>query len=302
MKKILIALIISLLIVNLSACKEAEINAPKEGPFIYYLNSTRTSMVAESYNEDTDYEKLLESLSVAPVSDEGYVAPLNELSITKKNLKDKILTIDFGREYTTINATTEILVRACIVKTLIQSKDVDGVEFLVGGDSITDALGNAVGIMDKDTFVDYLGSNQNSLESGNFTVYYLSDNNESLVAETHRYFYENTLSKEQAVIKCMQDIPEGDGCKVAISPKINIINITTTDGTCYLDMDMSFYDPGSNADAKLALMAIVNSLCELDNIRHVQISIIETDKESAEVSLSESLSGTYEKDNDIIIE
>lgn len=301
MKKIFGFLLICILI--FSGCSgTGETEGQQNGPYIYYVDSNMTSLYTfpvGTETNDPDIDDYIKMLSEAPAGS-GVRAPLGDITILETEIKDKVLTLDLGREYQTLSSTREILTRAAIVKTLTQIEDVNQVEFLVGGVALTNAKGDVIGAMDKDKFVDYFGKEQEALLSENLTIYYIYGDGGELIAETHRVYFENTLSLEQAVIKCMKENPENNGARCAITQNTNIINITTTDGVCYLDMDMSFYDPNSDINPTVAVNAIVNSLCELDNVRHVQVNIINPTEGTGQDSLVETLSGTYEKNMDIV--
>lgn len=301
LKKIFVFILI---IVLFTSCSKESISiAPQSGVSIYYINNSYTSLVPEYDNDvrEDSLEDYINALETVPVG-EGYVSPLENVRILSTKLEEEKLIIDFGREYQILSGTKEILVRAAIVRTLTQLPTVKQVEFLVAGGPLTTSSGALVGPMDRNKFVDYFGKEQEELISDNLTVYYANLDATGLIKETHRVYFDNTLSLEQAVIRTMKDEPETDGAKPAIAQNINIINMTTTDGTCYLDMDMSFYDSNSDVTQSLALSAIVNSLCELNNIRQVQVNIILPDGESGQDALLENLNGTYEKNTEIVME
>lgn len=303
MKKSIALLSLILCMTIMSACSGHDTGSNSSGPYIYYLDSTITSLVSEPvvFEEETapSLDDYFYDLSQSPVGS-GLVAPLEGITILDSNITEGKLTLDFGREYQALSTVKELLTRAAIVKTLTQIDEVKQVEFLIGGVPLASSNGELVGAMDKDHFVDYFGKEQDALLSENLTIYFISEDGNELIPETHRVYFDNTLSLEQAVIKCMKETPETNGARMAITQNTNIINITTTDGTCYLDMDMSFYDPNSDINPSLAVTALVNSLCELDNIRHVQVNIIEPSDVKNQDTLLESLSGVYEKNTDII--
>ena len=302
MKKriVLFSLIICII---MSACAGNKNSKNPSGPYIYYLDSTVTSLVSQPGEFEPETTPTLDDyfskLSQAPIGS-GLVAPLDGITILETNITEGKLTLDFGREYQALSTVKELLTRAAIVKTLTQSDEVKKVEFFVGGIPLSNTNGELVGSMDKDHFVDYFGKEQDALLSENLTIYFISEDGRELIPETHRVYFDNTLSLEQAVIKCMKEDPETSGARIAITQNANIINITTTDGTCYLDLDTSFYDSNSDINPSLAVAALANSLCELDSIRHVQVNIIEPSDDKNQDTLLESLSGVYEKNTDII--
>ena len=272
-----------------------------EGEYIYYLNSSATGLVSYPYkSDDSDpISGYLNSLSVQSAGGD-YIPPLKDITVLSQHIENKKLIIDFGGEYKALEKDREILTRAAVVKTLSQYENISSIEFLVNNVPLENYNGRPVGSMDKSTFVDYFGNEQDSLIWENFTIYYVNSEGTGLVGETHKYYFDNALSYEQAVIKCMQEQPESGDLRIAISKNINIINSTITEGTCYLDMDINFYDKNSDIDPKLALMSIVNSLCELDNIRAVKVNIINVNN-SEPNSVIEELSGVYRKDSKLIL-
>lgn len=279
----------------LSSCK-ANVPAVTGGVNVYYINSSYTALVSEPMAAGfrAEYEALLNELSKSNTVD-GFVAPLTNLSILSESLDGGKLTLEFGREYETLKGVREVLTRAAIVRTLLQCEEIRQVEFIVSGNALTDAGGKIVGAMDKDTFVGYFGREQDELVSRNVTIYYSNSDGSGLIREVHRLFFDNTQPTELAVIKYMTEPPEGRNARVAISSKLKIININTTDGTCHIDMDMQFYDSGAGINLNVSLMALVNTLCELENVRRVSVNIISTGDDTTDL-LMESVSGTYEKD------
>ncbi len=272
-----------------------------EGEYIYYLNSSATGLISYPYKSEGKDPISEYIISLSTQSSNGdYIPPLKDITVLSQRLDNKKLVLNFGGEYKALEKDREILTRAAVVKTLSQYEDISSIEFLVNNVPLENYNGKPVGSMDKSTFVDYFGNEQDSLIWENFTIYYANSDGTGLVGETHKYYFDNALSYEQAVIKCMQEPPESSDAKLAISKNINIINSTITDGTCYLDMDINFYDKNSDIDPKLALMSIVNSLCELDNIRAVKVNIINVNN-SEPNSVIEGLSGVYSKDNKLIL-
>lgn len=275
-----------------------------KAPYVFYLNGSNTALISDSLNaKDMDNPGIgecIDDLTFAPLG-EGYIAPLADIPLDRYELDEGTLTLYFGREYESLTGIKEVLTRAAIVRTLVQCKDVKEVLFMVSGNPLAFAQDAQVGPMTAETFVDYFGKEQDSLLSENFTIYYANDDGSGLIREVHRTYFENTLSLEQAVIRSMKETPETSGARIAISPNANVINITTTDGVCYLDMDMSFYDSNTNISPNMALQAIVNSLCELNGIRHVEINIIANNEENLIDIPAVSLSGTYEKDTEKVI-
>ena len=65
-------------------------------------------------------------------------------------------------EYKKLSPSSEVLVRAAIVRTMTQLEGISYVSVTVGGESLTDSLGNVVGPMTADLFIDNAGNEINA--------------------------------------------------------------------------------------------------------------------------------------------
>lgn len=302
MKKFLLIIAICLLCGCSGKNENTVLNQGEQGAYIYYINSSSTALVSEPLDENNEdlvsVEGLLTGLTTVPPG-EGYIAPLADITLLGYELTDGRLTIDFGREYFTLKDSREVLTRASVVKTLCQRPDVKTVEFKVAGEPLLDFYGKIVGAMDASRFVDYFGREQDSLVSQNVVTYYSTLDGAGLIREVHRVYYDSNLSKEQMVLRSLMDTPESGIAKTVLPKGINIIGLSVNEGSCYLDTDMSFYDQESNMHPNVVVYAIVNSLCELDEIREVHLNIIDSANDT-DSSLYGALSGVYEKNTDYV--
>ena len=67
-------------------------------------------------------------------------------------------------EYKKLSPSSEVLVRAAIVRTMTQLEGISYVSVTVGGEALTDSLGNVVGPMTADLFIDNAGNEINAYE------------------------------------------------------------------------------------------------------------------------------------------
>lgn len=71
-----------------------------------------------------------------------------------------------------MDAMTEVLCRAAVVRTMTQLKDISCVSFYVDGAPLTDKNGNVVGVMTNDSFVENPGEQINSIQEATITLYF----------------------------------------------------------------------------------------------------------------------------------
>ena len=69
--------------------------------------------------------------------------------------------LNVSEDYLSQQPTTEVLVRAALVRTLCQIEGVDYVGILCNGKDLVDSLGQPVGLMEPSQFVDNSGNEIN---------------------------------------------------------------------------------------------------------------------------------------------
>jgi germination protein M len=110
--------------------------------------------------------------------------------------------------------------------------------------------------------------------------------------------YNSSVSIEKVVVESLIGGPwEGERVQATINPDTKVIVVTTTDGTCYVNLDNSFSQqlPGITGD--MVIYSITNSLIELPNINRVRISI---NGEAAMVFETVNLATVFERNLDIV--
>ena len=155
MKKIGIVLFALLLLCT--SCKGKEEMA--EEKYIYYINGNTSGLIEEPWVFDesgdplTTVSRITEELNGVSAL-ESYQSPFKLGSeLTGYVLEDGILTFDFDVYYQEIPATTQILLRASLVKTYCQLEAVDGVAFTMGGNPVVGTRGEVIGILREEDYI-----------------------------------------------------------------------------------------------------------------------------------------------------
>lgn len=308
MKRTRLGFSFMILIMGLCLCTACgNRNAGGEGTAyqIYYVNNDETKIVERQYvSGTTDTELLLDEMigQLATIPEKmEYETPLAaEISVKGHTLDNGLLTLDFDENYKSLYGVREILVRASIVRTVMQLPGVERVAFTVAGEQLTDKMGTAVGIMTADTFIENAGNEINAYEKVNLRLYFANETGDRLVEENRRnVVYNSNISLEKLVVEKLVEGPMAEGAYPTINPTTKIISVTVQDGTCYVNLNNDFLSQPYNVASNVTIYSITNSLVELPNVNRVQISI------NGETNLSyrenTSLNTLFERNLDILV-
>ena len=242
---------------------------------VYYLDSGYSSLVRGKYegDADTDMYELLTALSI--VIDDPSARGIGELGVSTigRGVESGVATVSLSGEYDALDVAGQTLVRAAVVKTLVQLDDVSGVKFMLGELPLTDHLGAEVPVMTADSFVSNPGlvvSDENSLQF----VLYFADAEENCLRSISREVSKNTdASREQIVIEELIAGPTTGNFRSVMPEGTKVNSVSVADGLCYIDLSNDFLTGNSPVEMNLTVYSIVNSLAELNSVRKVQILI-----------------------------
>lgn len=283
-KKWRLFVVLCLAVLFAPACQKRE---EKAGDVynIFYVNHENTRVlsyeyVTESKEGKTVIEELIEQMETLPERLE-YRPPLTgNFQLLSYTFSDGQLSLDFDEEYKNQEILTEILVRAAIVRTLTQVREVQYVSFLVGGQPLADASGNVVGVMNRDLFIDNAGNEINTYEKARLRLYFANEEGDGLTEVTRNKVYSSNISMERLIVEEIIAGPRendtGLGNNKAypvMNPETKVISVNIRDGICYVNLDNGFINQIYNVNPEVTIYAIVNSLVELSNVNKVQISI-----------------------------
>lgn len=271
---------------------------------IYYVNNEETKIISREYrSETTDEALLLEELleQLAVISERlEYETPLaKEFTLVGHTLDNGLLTLDFDERYRDLRGAREVLVRASIVRTVIQLKQVERVAFTVKGEQLVDQAGVAIGVMNDESFIENAGNEINAYEKVDLRLYFANESGDYLVEENRRnVVYNSNISLEKLVVEKLVEGPATEGVYPTVNPNTRVISVTVKDGICYVNLSGDFLNQPYNVTTDVTIYSITNSLVELSNVNKVQISVDgETD-----VSYREklSLNNIFERNLDML--
>ena len=278
-KKYVLTGMLLMLLAVLTGCGTRE---PETGKKIsvYYVNTAETKVeVHDQYlNTKTPEEQLEETMTFLSTTPEKleYKAPFDMgFQVLDYEVEDGKLVINVDKAYSELSVTTEVLVRAAVVRTLTQLSNVKYVTITVEGSQLYDNAGELVGWMNAEQFINNDGNEINTYELGKLKLYFANADGDNLIAAYREKHYSTNTPLERFVVEELIAGPSGqiEGLYPVINPETKIINILTKDGICYVNLDSSFLTVVNNVSTEVAVYSIVNSLVELDNINKVQILV-----------------------------
>lgn len=275
-KKRLWILLLAAVVLVLGGCKSKK--EETDGYQIYYLNAEQTKISGKAYDtKETDTEKLvaefLKALAKDP-EDVDYRKPIpNEVELLKTKLEGNQLSIWFDTDYYNMDAASEVLCRAAIVRTVTQIPDVNCVSIFIGDSPLVDAKNNVVGLMTAESFVENPKEQINSLQEATITLYFSNKNGDGLVTEKRDVHYSSNISMEKLIVEQLLKGPEKKDAKSAIPSGTKLVSVSAVDGVCYVNFDEGFTNQDYEIQEPIVIYSIVNSLSELSTVSKVQISV-----------------------------
>lgn len=263
----------------LSACG-AEEEQNENTVQIYYISNSETKVeahphVMESTDTEEKIDELIQCLSTSPEKME-YKAPLlMGFQVLDVNWDGEKVLLDVDESYLELSTAAEVLTRASVVRTLTQLDKVNYVGITVEGNQLSDSLGNVVGWMNGDQFIDNNGNEINTYDQVRVMLYFAGEEGTNLIAAYREKYYSTSIPLERFVLDELIAGPSGhvEGLYPTINPATKVISVMTKDGICYVNMDESFLTVVNNVSTDVSIYSIVNSLVELNNINKVQILI-----------------------------
>lgn len=262
---------------------------------VYCLDSREPVFRSESrtYSSQTAYELIgecVDALSETPES-RYYEAVLQKPLTVERygyNGDTKRADIDFNEAYHELSTEKAVLVRACVVKTLIQFDAlIDEVAFYVDGQPMLDKRGVQV-VMSADDYVDSTSADLKNINEDTLKLYFASTDGTQLAREAILVHYKNTATIESVVMERIIAGPLSDTLNKTCPSDTKLNDIFVENGLCTVDLNQRFLERMDNQSFAVKIYSVVNSLCELDGIEQVQI-LIDGQKISADETLDISV-------------
>lgn len=301
MKKIIKLFVVFAMLLSLVACKKDT----KDSKKIYYLSSDKFSIVGVDYQYKTDdvsaqVKEALEMLA-KETEDVDYMMTIpSSVSIGNWEIDNDSLSLYITGDYRAMDVYTEVLVRAAIVKTMVQIDGVDSVSFYVDNKPLEDSSGIALGAMTAETFIDDFGAETDSLLSTELTLFFASPDGTSLVSEERQVYYSRNIPIEKLIVEQILKGTDSDDCLNTVPAGTKLNSISVTDGVCFVNFDSTFESEISGVTEMVTTYSIVNSLTQLDAIKQVQILVNGEKPHYSSVDLAKEAGKGFSRNTDII--
>lgn len=251
-----------------------------DGTAVYYLSNSETKVEAHNVTltateAEGQLEELLQWLSTNPDKLE-YKAPLSYgFTILDKSCSDGRVVLNMSAEYLSLPSLKEVLVRAALVRTLCQLDSISYVSITVEGEQLFDGIGEPIGLMSADQFIDNDGNAINAYEQVRLKLYFADATGENLISGLRDKYYLSNTSVERLVVEELIAGPSGEVNYLfpTINPATKIVNVMTKDGVCYVNLSEDFLAVVGNVPTSVSVYSIVNSLVELNSVNKVQILV-----------------------------
>lgn len=270
---------------GLTGCSDSKETDEYTGYYIFYPDANDSKVGFEQYSpkakkREALVDEFLKQLQTEP-DDISLRRTFPDNVVIDEYLFDEegMLTLYLSSGYSDLSGVPEILRRAAVVKTLCQIEDVNGVQFYVAGQPLTDSNLDSVGYMTADSFIDNTGGETTYKQQATLNMYFSDKTGRSLQEVPVDITYDATIPLEQLAIEQLINGPYSiDGVdKKAVRPTLpegtQLNKITVNDNTCYVDFSDDFLEKRVEISAEATIYSVVNTLVELSGINKVQFSI-----------------------------
>lgn len=276
MKKIKFFLLLFVLTVLLAGCGKSE--KILDGNKVYYMNQEMTGITAHSCKitgttAEEQIDGLLEKLATPPEYSTEKPVLTEGIRILNYTLDQNLLYIDFSPEYLKLDKASEVLARAAFVKTLTQVEEVSYIGFYVNGEPLKDSKGINIGLMNENTFLDHMGSEENATKIVKLNLYYANKAGDKLKSQPCVLEYNANVAVEKVIVEQLIAGPTEKGFYPTVPKDTKVISVMTKDGVCYVNLDTGFTAQGYDVLGTVTIYSIVNSLTDFPHITSVQILV-----------------------------
>ena len=284
--------------------QEEKVDSGSNQYYLYYVNKDETKVVKERYQlEQESAEFMLQDFTGILNAQEGSGDNLallpSGVQLVTYRLNESLLELEFNSDYSKMSRAREILVRAGVARTFLQIPGVTVIKIFIESEELKDSKGQAVGVIDGNTFVEMWGSDKDAYRYDTFTLYFTDKTGEHLVAEQRNVYYKRILPRERVILEQLAKGPMVKGHYPTIPQETEILGVEVSDDVCYVDFSSAFSDSGIDIPVNTMIYSVVNSLLDTASADKVQISV-EGDTE-ATLSDGTSLYSLFSKNTDLVL-
>ena len=272
-------LLLLLIVLCLGGCGMSSKKKDSRIYTIYYTNLSGTRLEEKNYTPKSDtfdgiLEELLYEYEYPGYGDVASALPTG-VSIDGYTMGVDDLQVDFSATYLGLTNVQEVLLRASLVKTLVQIPGVLRVRFTVDGQPLTDNEGREVAAMDEDTFIDSKEDGINSYHYVTLNLYFSNPTGDKVVKEMRNVYYSSNLIMETIIVEQIIRGPVNEKLLPVVDRGVLIKNVQISGDVCIIDLDSRFNITPNDTDVEpeTCLYAFVNAICDACDVKGVQFEI-----------------------------
>lgn len=245
---------------------------------MYYLNADGTGIVEEPYEiKGKDQKEQIENVLKKM---QGKTDSIDYISVFPKGVQIKKwetdgqgLRIYFNKKYSELDISSEVLLRAAVVKAFTQIEGIEYLEFYIGDMPMTDRSGKEIGYMRGEDFIQNTGTSLHSYQLCRLNLYFANEKGDALVKEEVSVRYNSNTSVAKLIVEQLMKGPKDKHVHPTIPAGTKLLGVSVKDGICYVNFDEGFQNAEYRIDPKITIYSIVNSIVAGGEAEKVQILI-----------------------------
>lgn len=271
MKKLIMIMLAAIFM--LTACSLGDYGSSSADTLEFYYVAGQNARSPDSIvkpeqrqlSSEPSIEDIISAYLLGPVT-EGYNSPFPEgTQLIKYKLSGGAATITLSEQYSSLQGANRTIADYCLTMTLTALGEVDYVSIAVEGAAVDGALISPSDFIMSDDYESY--------SEQSITVYFADMDNRYLMSETRRMVAGENESVERYVIDQLIGGPVSYDKRSVMPAGSELIFVEVQDGLCTVGFSELFMinRPSTEAEERMTVYAIVNSLTELDGIDRVLI-------------------------------
>jgi len=247
--------------------------------FFYYCRSdpdysSRTGALASEVRDLGD-----PNISIADILKQYFSGPRAndlvspfpaKLSCEDVSIEDGIVTLHLSNEYSSLTGVRLSLASACITMTLSQIDFVKGVQIRTAAGTLSEQANESF------SAANFLLQDDSSVNpEQTVTLFFADKRSGKLKTEKRTITYGSQEDLPELALKALFAGPTQPGLSQAIPEGTELVDVSVSSGLCTVVVSETFADCDTDTQtAELAVHSIVSTLCLLDDIDNVKISIL----------------------------
>ncbi len=266
---ILIALVSFLLILTRTG-KEYTVS-------LYYKNTAGNNLDFEAriipHEEDSAdiqvFNTVLTELKSGPKANTSLVSTFGDVEFLSSSLDEteKTAYVDLSPEFWEKSSVDKLFMKSSLVYTLTALGFVDNVVITSGGRNIDEVPLNRKNVLLNPDIA------SEKINYRTITLYFADSTMSCLCGEPRLLEVKQSLDTEYQLVDLLLGGPESADLVSPIPSGTKLINTTTENGVCYVNLSSAFLNRTGGGLNRLQVYSVVNSLTSLDSVNSVQLYI-----------------------------